>query len=44
MVQQDAQSSKAGDIGWLTMDNTDAHGLGDAFDAAFSTSGDDQPS
>lgn len=37
---QDAQSkSKAGDIGWLTMDNKDAQaGLGDAFfDAAFST-------
>ncbi|HOE83847.1 MAG TPA: peptidylprolyl isomerase [Sphaerochaeta sp.] len=37
---EDAQSkSKAGDIGWLTMDNTDAlAGLGDAFfDAAFST-------
>ncbi len=37
---EDAQSkSKAGDIGWLTMDNTDAlAGLGDNFfDAAFST-------
>ncbi len=37
---QDAQSkSKAGDIGWLTMDNKEAlSGLGDAFfDAAFST-------
>ena len=37
---QDAQSkNKAGDIGWLTMDNTDAlAGLGDAFfDVAFST-------
>lgn len=37
---QDAQSkTKAGDIGWLTMDNTDAlAGLGDAFfDVAFTT-------
>lgn len=37
---QDAQSkAKAGDIGWLTMDNSEAlAGLGDAFfDAAFST-------
>lgn len=37
---QDAQSkNKAGDIGWLTMDNTDAQaGLGDAFfDVAFTT-------
>ncbi len=37
---QDAQSkNKAGDIGWLTMDNSDAlAGLGDAFfDVAFST-------
>ncbi len=37
---EDAQSkNKAGDIGWLTMDNTDAlAGLGDAFfDVAFTT-------